>query len=86
MMVRNQTGFAFELQPSLLMLDILLRLSDSRSKGVHNVHSIRGGILNSAEPHAQGIILKNETCAWTPNRVFLAILVVESQGLPTMKC
>ena len=22
-----------------------------------------------------------DTCAWTPNRVFLAILVVESQGL-----
>ena len=29
---------------------------------------------------------KNETCAWALNRVFLAILVVESQGLPTMKC
>jgi hypothetical protein len=24
-----------------------------------------------------------ETCAWTPNRVFLAIIVMESQGLGT---
>ena len=30
-------------------------VSDSRSKGVHNVRSIKGGILNSAEPHAQEI-------------------------------
>ena len=27
-----------------------------------------------------------ETCVWTPNKVFFAIIVVESQGLPTMKC
>ena len=27
-----------------------------------------------------------ETCAWTPNNVFLAIIVMEFQGLPTMKC
>ena len=30
-------------------------MSDSRSKGVHNVRSIRGGLLNNAEPHAQEI-------------------------------
>ena len=29
---------------------------------------------------------RNETCAWTPNRFLFAIIVVESQGLPTVKC
>ena len=32
------------------------------------------------------ILNTNETCAWTPKQSFLAIIVMESQGLPTMKC
>jgi hypothetical protein len=28
----------------------------------------------------------HEACAWTPNRISFAMIMVESQGLPNMKC